>query len=123
MNEKRQDSAARGQGPPLAASPLNAAALAVVGDDADAGDIRVRLAAAGARLDDDVAAALLVELAAMGLTRVARGTGTQRRYVLTTLGRQALRVSPTLETAAQLAELEQLRTDLLSTIAHGCGRP
>ena len=118
MPEPQQGVAVRGVG-----SPLVVAALAVIDGDADAADVRVRLAAAGAHLDDGVAATLLAELSALGLARVARGTGEGRRYVLTSLGRQSLQASPTAGSAERLAELERLRTDLLSTIAHELRTP
>ncbi len=105
------------------ASPLAAAALGVVGHDADAADITASLAALGARLDPGVAEALLVELAGLGLVRVARGSGSSRRFVVTSLGQQVLRGSLVNGRADHLAELEHLRTDLLSTIAHELRTP
>jgi signal transduction histidine kinase len=104
-------------------SPLTAAALAVIGQDADASDVEARFEAAGARLGEGVARRLLDELAALGLVRVARSTGEQRRYVLTSIGHQALRESLTAGHADGLSELERLRTDLLSTIAHELRTP
>lgn len=63
--------------------PLAISALAVTGSGAAAVDVETRLAALGAQLAPGVAAALLDELAALGLLRVGRGTGEARRFVLT----------------------------------------
>lgn len=104
-------------------SPLAAAALAVIGHEADAADLAARLAAAGARLDDGLAADLLAQLADLGLVRVARGSGEQRRYVPTSLGQTARRDALSEGQAERLAELERLRTELLSTIAHELRTP
>jgi signal transduction histidine kinase len=108
---------------PAAASPTGAtpnrdrdrhaaAALAVIGDGATAAELAGRLAA----IDEDAAIARLAEL---GLVRVAAGEGVDRRYVLTQLGRRQTEASlagPGV--SAALAELERLRSDLLSAIAH-----
>jgi signal transduction histidine kinase len=104
-------------------SPLTAAALAVIGQEADTAEVEARFAEAGASLEPGVAADLLAELAALGLIRVARGAGTQRRYVLTSIGQQALGDSLAAGHADRLSELERLRTDLLSTIAHELRTP
>ncbi len=104
-------------------SPLAVAVLAVVGQDADAAEVAARLSLAGARLDDGLAEDLLAQLAELGLVRVARGSGDQRRYVPTSLGQQALRDSLAAGHADRLAELERLRTELLSTIAHELRTP
>ena len=104
-------------------SPLTAAALAVIGPGADATEVGARFAEAGARLEEGLAARLLAELAALGLVRVARGSGGQRRFVLTSIGQQALRDSLAAGHADRLSELERLRTDLLSTIAHELRTP
>ena len=104
-------------------SPLAPAALAVVAPDADAADVTTRLERAGAALDVEVAEGLLDDLARLGLVRVTRGIGPQRRFVLTSLGQQALRQSLVAGSADELAELEGLRTDLLSTIAHELRTP
>jgi signal transduction histidine kinase len=109
--------------PGISFSPLTAAALAVTGHGADTSEVEARFAEAGAKLEEGVAARLLAELAALGLVRVARGTGAQRRYVLTSIGQQALRDSLTAGHADRLSELERLRTDLLSTIAHELRTP
>jgi signal transduction histidine kinase len=102
---------------------LASSVLAVVAPEADAADVDARLAAAGATLHAGVAEALLDELARLGLVRVTRGSASRRRFVLTSLGQQALRDSLASGSADQLAELESLRTDLLSTIAHELRTP
>jgi signal transduction histidine kinase len=105
------------------ASPLASAALAVVAPEADALDVMARLERAGAILERSTAEGLFDDLARLGLVRVTRGTGPQRRFVLTSLGQQALRQSLVTGSVDQLAELESLRTDLLSTIAHELRTP
>ena len=104
-------------------SPLAVSVLAVAGGGVAAVDVEARLAALGARLAPGIAADLLDELAALGLLRVGQGTGDARRFVVTTLGRQAVRDGLLTGSAEHLAELEQLRTDLLSTIAHELRTP
>jgi two-component system phosphate regulon sensor histidine kinase PhoR len=106
-------------------SPLAGAALALVGDGATPGDLAERLAAAGAAVDVARATALLGELAGLGLVRIARHTGDHRFHVLTSLGRQMLSGSLGSDAGVveHLAELERLRTDLLSTIAHELRTP
>lgn len=105
------------------ASPLAVSVLAVIGRGAAATDVEARLAELGARLAPGVAAALLDELAVLGLLRVGRGTDEARRFVLTTLGRQTLHRGLLADAVEHLAELERLRTDLLSTIAHELRTP
>jgi signal transduction histidine kinase len=104
-------------------TPLVSSVLAVVAPEADAADVEDRLAAAGAALGAGVAEAVLDDLARLGLVRVTRGSGAGRRFVPTSLGQQALRDSLTSGSADRLAELESLRTDLLSTIAHELRTP
>jgi signal transduction histidine kinase len=105
------------------ASPLAASVLALIGREAAAADVEARLAQAGAQLAPGVAARLLDELTALGLLRVARGMGDTRRFVLTSLGRQVRRDGLLTGAAERLAELERLRTDLLSTMAHELRTP
>lgn len=104
-------------------SPLAVSALAVIGNGAAATDVEARLEALGARLAPGIAAALLDELATLGLLRVARGTGDTRRFVPTSLGLQAIRDGLLSGSGDRLAELERLRTELLSTIAHELRTP
>lgn len=104
-------------------SPLLLAALTVVGDGATAAELESRFAEAGARLADGAARALLDDLAEFGLVRVGRGG--EQRYVLTSIGQRRLEDELALGTTEsdRLAELERLRTDLLSTIAHELRTP
>ncbi len=117
----------RADGPPQGASPspLAAATLRLVGDGATPPGLVERFAATGATIDEACASRLLAELARLGLVRVARHNGDGRVHVLTTLGHQ-IRDSGFGDgsgIAEQLAELERLRTDLLSTIAHELRTP
>jgi signal transduction histidine kinase len=104
-------------------SPLLHAALALVPPSATTSELRDRFAAAGATLRPGLAARLLPRLAELGLVRVSRRDGDARRYVPTSLGVRALETSLHGEAAIPLAELERLRTDLLSTIAHELRTP
>ena len=69
--------------------------------------------------------ALLGELARLGLVRIARNNGDDRFHVLTSLGEQMLggSLGGDAGVVAHMAELERLRTDLLSTIAHELRTP
>lgn len=106
-------------------SPLAAAALGLVGDGVTPRGLSERLAASGAHVEATLAADLLAELARLGLVRVARQDGDDRVHVLTSLGRtmQGGGIGAEAGIAARLAELERLRTDLLSTIAHELRTP
>ncbi len=116
------DASAAERGSP---SPLAGAALALVQDGATAADLAGRFAAAGAVVDVDRARALLGDLARLGLVRVARHDGRHRFHVLTSLGHQVLggSLGGDVGVVAHMAELERLRTDLLSTIAHELRTP
>ena len=91
--------------------------------EADATDVGDRLGSVGATLDAGVAEGLLDALANLGLVRITRASTSGRRYVLTSLGQQVLRDSLATGSVDQLADLEGLRTDLLSTIAHELRTP
>ena len=106
-------------------SPLAGAALALVDDGATPADLAERFAGAGATVD---AAALRPSLAswpASAWCAIARHNGDDRFHVLTSLGRQVLSGSLGADAGVveRLAELERLRTDLLSTIAHELRTP
>ena len=107
------------------ASPLLLAALAVIGEDATASDLDSRMTAAGARLENGTAESLLTELGELGLVRVTRTDNEGPHFVVTSIGQRRLEDSLAghRTEAERLAELEQLRTDLLSTIAHELRTP
>lgn len=107
----------------LGASPLLHAALALVPPSATVSDLEGRFAAAGAELRPGLAGRLVARLAELGLIRVSRRSGDDRRYVPTSLGARALETAVHGGAAMPLAELERLRTDLLSTIAHELRTP
>jgi signal transduction histidine kinase len=105
----------------VAGSPLAAAALGLVEDRATPQDLDSRFRAAGAELQPGVAARLLQELEDLGLVRVARG-GAAREYVPSSLGRRLVRAQWA-GGGVRLRDLERLRTDFLSTIAHELRTP
>jgi signal transduction histidine kinase len=111
--------------PQPAALPLAPAALALVGDGVTPRGLAERFGAAGARVAVGVADELLAELARLGLVRIARQDGSDRLHVLTSLGRtlRSSEIGVDARVTARLAELERLRTDLLSTIAHELRTP
>ena len=106
-------------------SPLAAAALALVGDEATASDLSARFGGAGAAVDEPTAERLLEELCVLGLARSVRSERDRPRYLMTPLGQRlvSLSVVGPSEQVDLLAELEQMRTDLVSTIAHELRTP
>lgn len=106
-------------------SPLAVAALAFVRNGVTRSDLAARFAAARAAIDESTAEALLDELCGLGLVRVVRTPGGASDYFVTPLGERLLRVSfiGRREHGDLLAELEQMRTDLISTIAHELRTP
>ena len=105
------------------ASPLLHAALALVPPSATATELEERFAMHGATLRSRTAAHLLGGLADLGLVRATQRTGGGARYVATTLGMRYVTEGLHGEAGIPLAELEGLRTDLLSTIAHELRTP
>ncbi len=106
-------------------SPLAVATLAFVRNRVTPSDLAARFAAARAAVDESTAEALLDELCGLGLVRVVRTPGGGSDYFVTPLGERLLRVSfvGRREHGDLLAELEQMRTDLISTIAHELRTP
>jgi signal transduction histidine kinase len=104
-------------------SPLLHAALSLVQPSATVGELEARFTEAGARLRPHLAAKILVDLAGLGLVRATQPTGHGPRYVATSLGLRYLEAGLNPEAAVPLAELERLRSDLLSTIAHQLRTP
>lgn len=105
-------------------SPLAWGALALIGEGARADTLVERFAAAGAAIDTATAGRLLAQLAAVGLVRVARGMDADRVFVVTSLGNRAGgSLVGDASSVATLLDVEELRTDLLSTIAHELRTP
>ena len=106
-------------------SPLLIAVLAVIGSGATAQDVAERMATAGAQLPVDTAQYQLDELSRLGLVRITGTEKSGQRYVATSIGQHRLEDSlfGERDEVQRLAELEQLRTDLLSTIAHELRTP
>jgi signal transduction histidine kinase len=104
-------------------SPLLHAALALVPPSATASELEHRFAASGADLHPRIAARLLADLADLGLVRASQRSGRGTRWVATTLGLRYVDAGLHGEASIPLAELEGLRTDLLSTIAHELRTP
>jgi two-component system sensor histidine kinase BaeS len=106
-------------------SSLAIAALGLVGDGVDAGELVERFAAEGAQVETERARTLLDDLAALGLVRVASSHRGVPRFVTTSLGQSmsGSSLDGGTDLADRLAELERLRTDLLSTIAHEVRTP
>lgn len=106
-------------------APTLITSLAAVGNGITAAGLEQRLVAAGSPLPNGSAEAALDELARLGLVRVGRVTDEGRQFVTTSVGQRRLETALTGDSneAALLAELEELRTDLLSTIAHELRTP
>ena len=104
-------------------SPLLHAALTLVPPSATAPELERRFAANGAGLGSRIAARLLGDLADLGLVRATQRSTRGTRFVATTLGLRYVDAGLHGEASIPLAELEGLRTDLLSTIAHELRTP
>ncbi len=102
---------------------LYAAALGLIGESATAGELLTRLTGQRAALSEERTAEMLDHLASLGLVRVISAEG-DRRYGLTSLGVKAIEATVGAETlTSHLAELENLRSDLLSTVSHELRTP
>lgn len=109
----------------VAAEPLLPAVLALVREGGTAGQIAARFRKETEDTSIPRIRAMLHDLAHLGLVRATSADGRRRRYVVTSLGEQALRVSlagPS-DAVARLEDLERLRTDLFATIAHDLRTP
>jgi signal transduction histidine kinase len=103
-------------------TPLAIAALALVEDGATAADIERRFGWEGADLRSGLADDLMTELESLGLVRIAR-KASSREFVLSSLGRRIVEHGTWGDVAGPLKDLERLRTDLLSIIAHELRTP
>lgn len=111
--------------PPQAGlSPLAGAALALVGAGATPADLVARLARNDAIVDEGVARARLDELCDLGLARAVPAPG-GTTYHVTQLGERLLGRSLAADPRQVdlLAEIEQMRGEILSTIAHELRTP
>jgi signal transduction histidine kinase len=106
----------------VAGSPLAVAALHLVKQATTIPDLERRFAAEGADVRPEVVLGLVTELESLGLVRIARG-GPIPEYVLSSLGRRVVDHGDWTDAAAPLRELERLRTDFLSIIAHELRTP
>jgi signal transduction histidine kinase len=105
-------------------SPLAGAALALVGAGVTPSELVARLAEHEAAVDERAAKARLDELCGLGLAReVPAEVGTM--YHVTPLGERLLHMSFAADPrhVDLLAEIEQMRTEILSTIAHELRTP
>ncbi len=104
---------------------LALAALHLLDEGATATALAQRFDALGARLTPPRAAALLSRLVALGLVCAAAPRHGEAYYVRTALGEEHARSSlaSQADVTARLEELEQLRTDLLATVAHELRTP
>ncbi|HET7026123.1 MAG TPA: HAMP domain-containing sensor histidine kinase [Candidatus Limnocylindrales bacterium] len=106
-------------------TPLAVATLGFVGRGVTSTELVAQFAGVGATIDETTATVLLDELCDLGLTRVVEVTDGRRHYFSTPLGERLLRASfvGREDRADLLAELEQMRSDLISTIAHELRTP
>ena len=103
-------------------TPLAIAALALIKDGATAADLEARFAAAGADLRSGTVERLLRDLESLGLIRVARGAPV-RGYVLSSLGQRLVDQGYWTDAAGPMKDLERMRTDFVSTLAHELRTP
>lgn len=105
-------------------SPLAGAALALIGGGVTPAELAARFSANAAVVEEAAARDLLDELRDLGLVRAVPGDGATKSF-LTPLGDRLLgqSFSAHREHVDLLAEIEVMRTDLLSTIAHELRTP
>lgn len=103
-------------------SPLAVAALPLVHEGATVTDLESRFSENGGELRPGIADGLLSELESLGLVRIARG-GPAREYVLSSLGRRLVEQGAWTDAAGPMKDLERMRTDFLSVIAHELRTP
>lgn len=102
-----------------------ALALLLTTDPVSAGGMTHRLRQLAASLDEAAAERVLGRLARLGLVRAAASEDGRTTYVRTTLGKEYCGATLDDQSAltVRLAELEQLRTDFVATIAHELKTP
>ena len=103
--------------------PLLPAALALVGEGATPGSLAAAFAGLGLGPAPGLSEALLLELERLGLVRVAHGRDAEAFRVRTTLGEAYAQHVGSGDVRAALADLETLRSDLVSTISHELRTP
>lgn len=108
--------------PGAESSPLAVAALALIRGGATVADLGHRFSEHGADLRPGIVEDLLNELESLGLVRVARGVPA-REFVLSSLGRRLVEQGAWTDAAGPMKDLERMRTDLLSIIAHELRTP
>jgi signal transduction histidine kinase len=106
-------------------SPLAATVLALVGPGLTPQELVARLAANDAAVEEASAQARLDERCELGLVRTVATGADSTTYRLTPLGERLLGMSfaASPQHADLLAEIEQMRTEILSTIAHELRTP
>ena len=103
-------------------SPLAVAALALMRTPATVADLERRFAEYGAEVRPGVIQGLLTELETLGLVRIARGAPSPE-FVLSSLGRRLVDHGSWDDATEPLKDLERMRTDFLSVIAHELRTP
>ena len=108
--------------PAAGSSPLAVAALALIRGGATVADLERQFSEHGADLRPGIAEDLLSELESLGLVRIARGSPT-REWVVSSLGRRLVEHGAWTDAAVPMKDLERMRTDFLSIIAHELRTP
>jgi signal transduction histidine kinase len=103
-------------------SAVAMAALVLLRDRATPDELTRRFAVAGVNLRPAQAARVVSELEALGLIRLARGAPIPE-YVPTALGARMVGHEGRPDAISPLQEVERLRTDLLSVVAHELRTP
>src|SRR5688500_12743159 len=103
--------------PGAGSSPLAVAALSLVQGGATVADLETRFSEHGADLRPGIVEDLLSELESLGLVRIARG-GPTRQWVVSSLGQRLVEHGAWTDAAVPMKDLERMRTDFLSVIAH-----